>query len=44
MALLTKDAQEKVVKLLVDEGLVDGEQVQAAEQEVAQSKQPILAH
>ena len=43
MALLTKDAQEKVVKLLVDEGLVDADQVQAAEQEVAQSKQPILA-
>ena len=43
MALLTKDAQEKVVKLLVDEGLVDGDQVRAAEQEVAQSKQPILA-
>ena len=43
MALLTKDAQEKVVKLLVDEGLVDSEQIQAAQQEVEQTKQPILA-
>ena len=43
MALLTKEAQEKVVKLLVDEGLVDGEQVREAEQEVTQTKQPILA-
>ena len=43
MSILTREAQDKVVKLLVGEGLVSAEAVQAAQQEVQQSKQPILA-
>ena len=43
MPLLTKDAQDKVVKLLIAEGLVDESQVQAALDEAAKSSQPILA-
>ena len=43
MSILTREAQDKVVKLLVGEGLVGAEAVQAAQQEVQQSKQPILA-
>ena len=44
MALLTKDAQEKVVNLLVSEGLVDADAVKNAQLEVAKTKQPILAY
>ena len=44
MALLTRDAQERVVNLLIDEGLADSEAVYDAQDEVAKSKQPILAH
>lgn len=43
MALLTKELQEQVVKLLVLEGLVSAEQVQAAQAEVLKTHQPILA-
>ena len=43
MALLTKDAQEKAVNLLVTEGLVSAEALKQAEEEVAQTKQPLLA-
>ena len=42
MALLTKDLQEQVVKLLVSEGLVSAEQVQEAQAEVLKTRQPIL--
>ena len=42
MALLTKDLQEQVVKLLVSEGLVSAEQVQEAQAEVLKTLQPIL--
>ena len=44
MALMTKDAQEKVVNLLVAEGLVDAEAVKNAQLEVVKTKQPILAY
>lgn len=43
MALLTKDAQERVVNLLIDEGIVDSDAVYDAQDEAAKSKQPILA-
>ena len=43
MSILTRDAQDKVVKLLVSEGLISAESVQTAQQEVQKSKQPILA-
>ena len=43
MALLTKELQEQVVKLLVSEGLVSAEQVQEAQTEVLKTHQPILA-
>lgn len=43
MALLTKDAQDKAVRLLVGEGLVSAEQVRAVQEEVARTRQPILA-
>ena len=44
MALLTKEAQEKVVQLLVAEGLASAEAVKQAQAAVAKSKQPILAY
>ncbi len=44
MTLLTRDAQEKVVKLLVDSGLVDAGLVKEAQGEVEKTKQPILAY
>jgi type IV pilus assembly protein PilB len=43
VALLTKELQEQVVKLLVTEGLISAEQVQAAQAEVLKTRQPILA-
>ena len=43
MALLTKEMQEQVVKLLVSEGLVSAAQVQEAQAEVLKTRQPILA-
>lgn len=43
MALLTREAQDKAVQLLVDEGLVSREAIRQAQEEVAKTKQPILA-
>jgi type IV pilus assembly protein PilB len=43
VALLTKELQEQVVKLLVTEGLVSAAQVQEAQEEVLKTRQPILA-
>ncbi len=42
MALLTKDGLAKVIQLLINEGLVDVDAVTAVQQEVAQTKQPLL--
>ncbi len=42
MALLTKDAQQKVVNLLVNEGLVDYNIVQQTEEEILKTKKPFL--
>ena len=44
MALLTKEAQEKVVQLLISEGLVNADAVKTAQAEVQKTKQPILAY
>ena len=43
MALLTRDIQDRVVTLLVEEGLVDGQQIDQLRLQVAQNKQPILS-
>lgn len=43
MSLLTKDTQEKAVKLLVSEGLVGVQALREVQEEVAKTKQPILA-
>lgn len=43
MALLTRDVQDRAVKLLKSEGLVDARALEQAQNEVAQTKQPILA-
>ena len=43
MALLTKETQDKVVKLIVDEGLANAELVKNAIDEAAKAKQPIIA-
>ncbi|OGL22668.1 type II secretion system protein E [Candidatus Saccharibacteria bacterium RIFCSPHIGHO2_01_FULL_45_15] len=43
MALLTTDMQEKLVKLLSDEGLVNHDTLQAALAESATSKRPLFA-
>src|SRR4051812_8104816 len=42
MALLTDDIQEKLVKLLVDEGLVAGETLQMAQTTAAKTNKPLL--
>ena len=42
MALLTKDGLDRVLQLLVNEGLVDADEVARVQQEVAQTKQPLL--
>ena len=42
MVLLAKDAQERVVSLLVDEGLADGALVDKAKEEAERTKQPVL--
>ena len=44
MAILTRETQEKVVKLLVDEGLADPALVKNAEEEAAKTNQPIIAY
>jgi len=43
VALLTKDGLDRVIQLLVNEGLVDAGEVASVQQEVAQTKQPLLA-
>lgn len=43
MALLTKDGLERVIQLLVNEGLVDTDAVAQVQAEVVQSKQPLVA-
>src|SRR5574344_378311 len=42
-ALLTRDLQERVVRLLISEGLVSEEQVKEAQDQVIKTKQPILS-
>lgn len=44
MALLTKESQEKVVRLILDEGLADTEAVLSAEEEAKKAKQPVLSY
>ena len=43
MALLTRESQEKVISLLVSEGLASAEAVQEVQAEAAKTSQPILA-
>ena len=43
MALLTRESQEKVISLLVTEGLASAEAVQEVQAEAAKTSQPILA-
>ncbi len=43
MALLTRDTQEKVIKLLIDEGLVDAAAVKEVEAEAEKTKKPVMA-
>ena len=43
MALLTKETQNKVIKLLVDEGLADAELVKKSIEEAEKAKQPLIA-
>ena len=42
MALLSKDAQDRVVNLLVDEGLADAALVNKTREEAEKGKQPLL--
>lgn len=42
MPLLTDDIQEKLITLLVDEGLVASNVIQAAQQQAAQTKKPLF--
>ena len=44
MAVLTRETQDKVVKLLVDEGLADPVLIKAAQDEVIKTKQPLIAY
>lgn len=43
MALLTRDGLDKVIQLLIGEGLVDAQVVAQVQAEVAQTKQPLVA-
>ncbi len=43
MALLTKDGLDRVIQLLVNEGLVDVNALAGVQAEVAQTKQPLMA-
>lgn len=43
MALLTRDVQDRAVKLLESEGLVGAQDLKKVQEEVARTKQPILA-
>ncbi len=44
MAVLTRETQEKVIKLLVDEGLADPALIKSAEEEAAKTNQPLIAY
>lgn len=44
MALLTKETQDKVIKLLIDEGLADAAAVKTATEEATKNKQPLIAY
>lgn len=44
MALLTHETQDKVIKLLVAEGLASAEKIKAAIEEAAKAKQPLIAY
>lgn len=44
MALLTRETQDKVIKLLVDEGLADPNAVKTATEEAQKNKQPLIAY
>ncbi|MBR3233873.1 type II/IV secretion system protein [Candidatus Saccharibacteria bacterium] len=44
MALLTKETQDKVIKLLIDEGLANAEAIKSASAEVEKNKQPLIAY
>lgn len=44
MAVLTRETQDKVVRLLVDEGLADPALVKSAQEEVIRTNQPLIAH
>ena len=44
MALLTRETQDKVIKLLVAEGLASDEKVKAATMEAEKAKQPLIAY
>ena len=43
MSVLTHEMQEGIVRLLVDEGLADGELVKSAQEEAVRTKSPVLA-
>jgi len=43
MPLVTRDSQEKIINLLISEGLVNSEAVKLAEQEAEKAKQPVMA-
>ena len=42
MALLTKEGLDRVVELLVSEGLADPAEVQRVQREAAQTKRPLM--
>ena len=44
MALLTRETQDKVVKLLLDEGLADPALVKSVSEEAQQKQQPLIAY
>ena len=44
MAVLTRETQDKVVKLLVDKGLADPVLVKNAQEEALKTKQPLIAY
>ncbi|MBR1795965.1 type II/IV secretion system protein [Candidatus Saccharibacteria bacterium] len=43
MALLTRETQERIVDLLIEEGLVDRRAVREVQDETARTKQPLMA-
>ncbi len=43
MALLTRETQEKIVELLIEEGLADRRAVKEVKDETARTKQPLMA-